>query len=362
MLHVQGTTGMARESFGPEPSPSNWKPDDIGAAAAAGGLDLHTKTAEGRLSGEPVYGWGVQSATKPSAPVSTAPDAHEQRRQQRQQRQRPADTAGSGFGGRPKNVVPPSMVTGAAIPADDPVVVKSLTSQQVESSSITTRNGAIQREMQDAYRKLICANVERKLTLQDVASFSTFLVGVRVRLHEKGSNLRRRHSVLSSLLKHAPRARVQRIYSDLAAVEEQESALTKDVDLFNKLQQDLKESPAYKAMMEYGQSSGMVNVDGTMMPDPTKHPELEAMASMSVKDMLAEFKMEDKRNEEQGGGGRGAGSVGGDNGFSPVFSAAAGTGGRLRSGAGAGGLGKAGDAAAPQKNKKGKKGKKDRRR
>lgn len=30
-------------------------------------------------------------------------------------------------------------------------------------------------------------------------------------------------------------------------------------------------------MMEYGQSSGMVNVDGTMMPDPTKHPELEAM-------------------------------------------------------------------------------------
>lgn len=36
------------------------------------------------------------------------------------------------------------------------------------------------------------------------------------------------------------------IYSDLAAVEEQESALTKDVDLFNKLQQDLKESPAYK--------------------------------------------------------------------------------------------------------------------
>lgn len=32
-----------------------------------------------------------------------------------------------------------------------------------------------------------------------------------------------------------------------------------------------------RAMMEYGQSSGMVNVDGTMMPDPTKHPELEAM-------------------------------------------------------------------------------------
>ncbi|CAN0170299.1 unnamed protein product, partial [Hapterophycus canaliculatus] len=119
-----------------------------------------------------------------------------------------------------------------------------------------------------------------QLTLQDVASFSTFLVGVRVRLHEKGSNLRRRHSVLSSLLKHAPRARVQRIYSDLAAVEEQESALTKDVDLFNKLQQDLKESPAYKAMMEYGQSSGMVNVGGTMMPDPTKHPELEAMGSL----------------------------------------------------------------------------------
>ncbi|CAN0442011.1 unnamed protein product, partial [Laminaria digitata] len=85
-----------------------------------------------------------------------------------------------------------------------------------------------------------------QLTLQDVASFSTFLVGVRVRLHQKGSNLRRRHSVLSSLLKHAPRARVQRIYSDLAVVEEQESGLAKDVDLFNKLQKDLKESPAYK--------------------------------------------------------------------------------------------------------------------
>lgn len=184
------------------------------------------------------------------------------------------------------------------MPVDDAVVVKRLTSQ-VESSCITTRNGAIQREMQDAYRKLICANVERKLTLQDVASFSTFLVGVRVRLHQKGLNLHRRHSVLSSLLKHAPRARVQRIYSDLAVVEEQECALTKDVDLFNKLQKDLKESPAYKAMMEYGQSSGMVNVHGTMMPDPTKHPELEAMANMSVKDMLAEFKMEDKRNEQQ---------------------------------------------------------------
>lgn len=33
--------------------------------------------------------------------------------------------------------------------------------------------------------------------------------------------------------------------------------------------------------MEYGQSSGMVNVDGTMMPDPTKHPELEAMVRPS---------------------------------------------------------------------------------
>lgn len=32
--------------------------------------------------------------------------------------------------------------------------------------------------------------------------------------------------------------------------------------------------------MEYGQSSGMVNVDGTMMPDPTKHPELEAMVRL----------------------------------------------------------------------------------
>ncbi|CAM9660771.1 unnamed protein product [Choristocarpus tenellus] len=128
---------------------------------------------------------------------------------------------------------------------DDPAAVRKLTNQVV-SSSITTRNGAIQLEMQEAYRKLIVANVERKLTLQDVASFSTFLVGVRSRLQEKGQALRRRHSVLSSLLKHAPRARVQRIYSDLAVVEEQESALTKDVDLFNKLQQDLKDSPAYK--------------------------------------------------------------------------------------------------------------------
>ena len=34
--------------------------------------------------------------------------------------------------------------------------------------------------------------------------------------------------------------------------------------------------------MEYGQSSGMVNVDGTMMPDPTKHPELEAMVRSYV--------------------------------------------------------------------------------
>ncbi|CAM9149337.1 unnamed protein product, partial [Discosporangium mesarthrocarpum] len=180
---------------------------------------------------------------------------------------------------------------------EDPVIVKRLTNQ-VAASTITTRNGAIQREMQEAYRKLIVANVERKLTLQDVASFSTFLVGVRSRLQEKGSSLRRKHTVLSSLLKHAPRARVQRIYSDLSAVEEQESALSKDVDLFNKLQQDLKDSPAYKAMMDYGKSSGMVNIDGTMMPDPAKHPELEAMASMSVKDMLAEFKMEDRRNQQ----------------------------------------------------------------
>ncbi|CAM9730320.1 unnamed protein product [Scytosiphon promiscuus] len=295
--------------------------------------------------------------------------------QHQQQRENAADSAagmyvaagdGSGSGwrmgkGSSPVVTRTALGPGVVMPADDPVVVKSLTSQ-VESSSITTRNGAIQREMQDAYRKLICANVERKLTLQDVASFSTFLVGVRVRLHEKGSNLRRRHSVLSSLLKHAPRARVQRIYSDLAAVEEQESALTKDVDLFNKLQQDLKESPAYKAMMEYGQSSGMVNVGGTMMPDPTKHPELEAMASMSVKDMLAEFKMEDKRNEELNtAAGRGAGSTSANDGFGPVLSAAAGGGG-ARLGSGGGGGVTAGDAPGPHKNKKGKKGKKDRRR
>ena len=45
---------------------------------------------------------------------------------------------------------------------------------------------------------------------------------------------------------------------------------------------DLGPKNASRAMMEYGQSSGMVNVDGTMMPDPTKHPELEAMVRSYV--------------------------------------------------------------------------------
>lgn len=134
MLYVQGTTGMARETFGPEPSTSNWKRDDLGAAA---GVDLHT-TTDGRLSGEPRYAWGLETTTKPSAPASTSSDANEQRRRQQQQQQRPSGTTSSGFGGRPKkNVVPPSMVTGAAIPADDPVVVKSLTSQ-VRAAAVWT--------------------------------------------------------------------------------------------------------------------------------------------------------------------------------------------------------------------------------
>eukprot|EP00903_Cladosiphon_okamuranus_P013222 g12332.t1 len=319
--------------------------------------------AGGDTTGPPVagngYGWGVETPNPSAASAKASASG--------QRRSAGFDTVSGGVAGG-RGATSSVAVGGgpAAVPADDPLVVKRLTSQ-VESSSITTRNGAIQREMQDAYRKLICANVERKLTLQDVASFSTFLVGVRVRLHEKGSNLRRRHSVLSSLIKHAPRARVQRIYSDLAAVEEQESALTKDVDLFNKLQQDLKESPAYKAMMEYGQSSGMVNVDGTMMPDPTKHPELEAMAEMSVKDMLAEFKMEDKRNEQNNSANsnataRGAGSTGVDGRGGGMLAAGAGAGGRLRPGIGAGSRGGGGDAPAPHKGKKGKKGKKDRRR
>lgn len=34
--------------------------------------------------------------------------------------------------------------------------------------------------------------------------------------------------------------------------------------------------------MAYGQSSGMVNVGGTMMPDPSKHPELEAMVRFAA--------------------------------------------------------------------------------
>lgn len=41
--------------------------------------------------------------------------------------------------------------------------------------------------------------------------------------------------------------------------------------------------------MEYGQSSGMVNVDGTMMPDPTKHPELEAMVRVATAGMAFLF-------------------------------------------------------------------------
>lgn len=83
---------------------------------------------------------------------------------------------------------------------------------------------------------------------------------------------------------------------------------------------------------------------------------------MSVKDMLAEFKMEDKRNEEQSNSasasGRAAGSAGADGRFDPVLAAGAEAGGLLRPGSGTGG----GDAPAPQKSKKGKKGKKDRRR
>ena len=37
-----------------------------------------------------------------------------------------------------------------------------------------------------------------------------------------------------------------------------------------------------RAMMEYGQSSGMVNVNGTMVPDPTKESELEVAGYGSI--------------------------------------------------------------------------------
>lgn len=50
-----------------------------------------------------------------------------------------------------------------------------------------------------------------------------------------------------------------------------------------------------RAMMEYGQSSGMVNVDGTMMPDPSKHPELEAM-------VRKKGRMEGRKERKKGGG------------------------------------------------------------
>ncbi|KAG0623709.1 hypothetical protein M758_3G195100 [Ceratodon purpureus] len=118
----------------------------------------------------------------------------------------------------------------------------------------TCSGSMVQRKIKEQYDELVRSNAARTLTLAQVGRFTTCLVEAKLALQQKSETIQRRFIIAKSLLAKADKSSFDRLCGQIYGLENEQKKLEEDTVVYNRLQEQLKLSPAYLKMLEYGRA------------------------------------------------------------------------------------------------------------
>lgn len=118
----------------------------------------------------------------------------------------------------------------------------------------TYSGSMVQRKIKEQYDELVRSNAAKTLTLAQVGRFTTCLVETKSALQQKSDTIQRRFTIAKSLLSKADKSSFDRLCGQIYGLENEQKKLEEDTVVYNRLQEQLKLSPAYLKMLEYGRA------------------------------------------------------------------------------------------------------------
>lgn len=116
------------------------------------------------------------------------------------------------------------------------------------------RGSVMQRRIKQQYDELLHSNKAGPLTLAQVGRFTNCLVEAKAALLQKSETIQRKFTITKSLLVKADKSSFDRLCGQIYRLETEQKRLEEDTEVYNRLQEQLKLSPAYQKMLEHGHS------------------------------------------------------------------------------------------------------------
>lgn len=150
----------------------------------------------------------------------------------------------------------------------------------------TSSGSMLQRKIKEQYDDLVRSNAAKTLTLAQVGRFTTCLVEAKATLQQKSELIQRKFTIAKSLLSKADKSSFDRLCGQIYGLEMEQKKLEEDTVVYNRLQEQLKLSPAYKKMLEYGRAHFELQPHTGQMIEKLEPEDTE----MSFEELLAQEK------------------------------------------------------------------------
>ncbi|XXG56253.1 hypothetical protein AAC387_Pa03g3721 [Persea americana] len=149
----------------------------------------------------------------------------------------------------------------------------------------TSAASATQRKIKQHYDQLVKSNDAKALTMAQVGEFANCLIEARNELQHKSEIIQRKFTITKALLFKADRSSFDRLYQQIYKLEAEQKRLEEDASVYNRLQEQLKLSPAYKQMLEIAVRMELQAKSGELV----ESPETDS-ADISFEELLAQEK------------------------------------------------------------------------
>ncbi|KAK9149049.1 hypothetical protein Scep_007806 [Stephania cephalantha] len=149
----------------------------------------------------------------------------------------------------------------------------------------TSSSSATQRKIKAQYDQIVKSHDSKALTLSQVTQFVNCLVEARNDLQHKSEIIQRRFTIVKALLYKTDRSSLVRFSQQMYKLEAEQKRLEEDTLVYNRLQEQLKLSPAYKQMIEIG-----ARMEQKASSDKLVDATDAEFASISFEELLAQEK------------------------------------------------------------------------
>ncbi|XP_058073899.1 uncharacterized protein LOC131222739 [Magnolia sinica] len=149
----------------------------------------------------------------------------------------------------------------------------------------TSASSATQRKIKLHYDELVRSNDAKALTMAQVGQFANCLIEARNELQHKSEIIQRKFTITKALLFKADRSSFDRLCQQIYKLEAEQKRLEEDATVYNRLQEQLKLSPAYKKMLEISARMESQASSG----DSLENPDAE-YTDISFEELLAQEK------------------------------------------------------------------------